>query len=227
MGRTYSKVATGGTFDRIHAGHRRLLERSFEVGDEVVIGLTSDEFARREGKRPKRSYRHEGGRAPTPTSRQLSPAGAIRIARLDDYFGPGIANAEVEALVASPETGKRVELANGLRAERGFSPLELVVIDWVAAEDGQPISSTRIRRGEIDEEGRLLSLSAPAASKATAGELKRREKKTKEKEKEEKKKEKKEDGRTRSGSTATPGRDDEKSVSHGGEPRRRRRTGGT
>jgi pantetheine-phosphate adenylyltransferase len=220
LGRTYSKVATGGTFDRIHAGHRRLLERSFEVGDEVVIGLTSDEFARREGKRPKRSYRQRAAGLDAYLRRNF-PGRRYAIARLNDYFGPGIASAEVEALVASPETGKRVELANGLRVKRGFSPLELVVIDWVAADDGQPISSTRIRRGEIDEEGRLLP-SAPAASKATAGELKRREKKTKEKEK----KEKKEDGRTRSGSTATPRRD-EKSVNHGGEPQRRRRTEGT
>ena len=48
----YKKVATGGTFDHIHAGHRRLLEKSFEVGEEVVIGLTSDEFVAKMGKRP-------------------------------------------------------------------------------------------------------------------------------------------------------------------------------
>jgi pantetheine-phosphate adenylyltransferase len=208
VGMTYSKVATGGTFDGLHAGHRRLLERSFEVGDEVVIGLTSDEFARREGKRPKLSYRQRA--AGLDAYLRLNfPGRRYAIARLDDYFGPGVASAEVEALVASPETGKRVELANGLRAERGLSPLELVVIDWVASEDGQPISSTRITRGEIDEEGRLL-LSAPPASKATAGESKR-------------KKEEAEAGRN--GSTAAPRRD-EKGVSGGGIQRRRRKTRG-
>jgi pantetheine-phosphate adenylyltransferase len=67
----------------------------------------------------------------------------------------------VEALVASPETGKRVELANRLREKRGFPPLELVVVDWVVADDGKPISSSRIRNGEIDAEGKLVGVQRP------------------------------------------------------------------
>jgi cytidyltransferase-like protein len=151
----YSKVATGGTFDGLHAGHRRLLERSFELGGDVVIGLTSDEFARREGKVTRRPYKEREAQLDA-FIRQRFPGRRYAIAKLDDFFGPGIARREVEALVASPETGKRLGLANALRAERGFPPLELVVVDWVAAEDGRPISSTRIRKGEIDEEGRLV-----------------------------------------------------------------------
>lgn len=154
-GTRYSKVATGGTFDGLHAGHRRLLERSFELGDEVVIGLTSDEFARKHGKTPKRPYSEREAELEGYLGRSF-PGRRYAIAKLDDYFGPGIASREVEALVASPETGERVGAANALRAQRGFPPLELVVIDWVAAEDGEPISSTRIRNGEIDEEGRLV-----------------------------------------------------------------------
>jgi pantetheine-phosphate adenylyltransferase len=151
----YSKVATGGTFDGLHAGHRRLLERSFELGEEVVVGLTSDEFARSEGKVTRRPYKEREAELDA-FIRHRFPGRRYTIARLDDYFGPGIASKEVEALVASPETGRRVGLANALRAERGFPPLELVVVDWVAAEDGRPISTTRIRKGEIDEEGRLV-----------------------------------------------------------------------
>ena len=153
--RRYSKVATGGTFDQFHAGHRRLLERSFELGDEVVIGLTSDEFARKHGKAPKQPYGQRKAGLDAYIEKTF-PGRRHTIAKLDDYFGPGIASEEVEALVASPETGKRVELANKLRRDRGFPPLDLVVVDWVFAEDGKPISSTRSRNGEIDEEGRLV-----------------------------------------------------------------------
>jgi pantetheine-phosphate adenylyltransferase len=153
--RRYSKVATGGTFDEFHSGHKRLLARSFELGDDVIIGLTSDEFARKEGKVTRQSYEQRRGEL-TAFIKKTFPGRRYTIAELDDYFGPGITSKEVEALVASPETGKRVDLANKLRAEKGFPPLGLVVVDWVIAEDGKPISSTRIRNGEIDEEGKLL-----------------------------------------------------------------------
>lgn len=156
----YSKVATGGTFDGLHAGHRRLLERSFELGDEVVVGLTSDEFARKQGKDPRRSYEEREAGLRVFLDERF-PGRRYTIAKLDDFFGPGIASRDVEALVASPETGRRVGLANALRAERGFPPLELVVVEWVEAADGRPISSTRIRKGEIDDEGRLIGAGRP------------------------------------------------------------------
>jgi cytidyltransferase-like protein len=150
----YQKVATGGTFDHIHAGHRRLLEKSFQVGDHVIIGLTSDEFVAKVGKKPAHDYAFR--------ERQLRgyldssfPGREYTIAKLFDYFGPGIAEADVQALVASPETSSRLSIANDLRRQKGFPPLVLVTVDWVPAEDGKPISSTRIRGGEIDQEGRL------------------------------------------------------------------------
>jgi cytidyltransferase-like protein len=151
----FSVVATGGTFDGLHAGHKSILERSFELADAVVIGLTSDEFARKEGKSPLHTY-EERRAGLEEFIHERYPGRNYTIAKLEDYFGPGIASREVEALVASPETGERVKLANAIRAKRGYPPLELVVVDWVEAEDGEPISSTRIRRGEIDDQGRLL-----------------------------------------------------------------------
>jgi pantetheine-phosphate adenylyltransferase len=149
-------VATGGTFDKVHAGHRHLLEKSFELADEVVIGLTSDAFVRKQGKVPQQRYGERHRRLEAYINRAF-PGRRYLIAKLEDFFGPGIASKEVEALVASPETAKKVALANSLRARRGYPPLELVIVDWVNAEDGKPISSTRIREGEIDEEGRLVS----------------------------------------------------------------------
>ncbi len=151
----YKTVATGGTFDHIHRGHLALLAKSFEVGDTVVIGVTSDEFARREGKNPDQSYA-ERVNALDDLIHTRFPGRRYIIAKLDDYFGPGIASPEVEAIVVSKETASRVPMANDLRRAKGFPPLEVVVVDYVLADDSKPISSTRIRNGEIDFEGKLL-----------------------------------------------------------------------
>lgn len=152
----YSVVATGGTFDHIHKGHEALLSKSFEVGDKVVIGVTSDAFAAREGKAPDEDYARRLGKLEGLIHRRF-PGREYVIAKLDDYFGPGIASPEVEAIVVSKETSARVPIANALRAKKGFPPLRVVLVDYVLAEDAKPISSTRIRRKEVDEQGRLLS----------------------------------------------------------------------
>ena len=154
----YSKVATGGTFDGIHAGHRRLLERSFELGAEVVIGLTSDAFARKEGKVIRRPYAEREAGLEAFIERRF-PGRRYTIAKLDDYFGPGIASPDVRAIVVTRETAKRVSIANTLRGAKGYPPLEVVLVDYVLADDSRLISSTRIRKGEIDTEGRLLTRS--------------------------------------------------------------------
>lgn len=44
------KVITYGTFDLIHEGHIRLLQRAKALGDYLVVGVTSDDFDQRRGK---------------------------------------------------------------------------------------------------------------------------------------------------------------------------------
>ena len=40
----YEWVAIGGTFDRLHLGHKTLLRRAFELGKKVLIGLTTQDM---------------------------------------------------------------------------------------------------------------------------------------------------------------------------------------
>ncbi len=120
----------------------------------MIIGLTSDEFVAEVGKMTHHDYAQRKAGLRRFIDRTF-PGRKYVIAKLYDYFGPGIVDRGVEALVASPETSSRLELANRLRAEKGLAPMALVTIEWVPAEDGKPISSTRIRKGELDTEGRL------------------------------------------------------------------------
>ncbi len=44
------KVITYGTFDLLHYGHIKLLERAKELGDYLVVGVTSEDFDKKRGK---------------------------------------------------------------------------------------------------------------------------------------------------------------------------------
>lgn len=155
MSRKYNVVAVGGTFDHFHRGHETLISKCFEIGEKVIIGITSDSFAAKLAKRPEQPYDERIAALISFVSANF-PKHRYGIHTLDDYFGPAVIEEDVQALVVTKETAPRVEMANKERSKRGLKPLETVVIDFVAAQDGRPISSTRIRTGEIDKEGKVL-----------------------------------------------------------------------
>jgi choline-phosphate cytidylyltransferase len=45
-----TKVITYGTYDLLHFGHRKLLERAKALGDYLIVGITSDDYDRTRGK---------------------------------------------------------------------------------------------------------------------------------------------------------------------------------
>jgi inosine/xanthosine triphosphatase len=148
------RVAFGGTFDRIHKGHRTIFEKAFGIGDEVVIGVTSDEMA-------EKARGHTVlpiGRRREKLDKALRSAGYedFEIVEISDVYGPAPYLENLDAIVTSEDTRKTAEEINRMREENGLNPLEIHVVPMVLAEDGYPITSTRIRSGEIDEEGKLL-----------------------------------------------------------------------
>jgi glycerol-3-phosphate cytidylyltransferase len=50
MGMNKKVVLTYGTFDLFHLGHLRLLRRLRELGDELIVGVSTDEFNRQKHK---------------------------------------------------------------------------------------------------------------------------------------------------------------------------------
>lgn len=155
-GRPYEVVALGGTFDVLHAGHKQLLSEAFKLGDKVLIGVTSDKLVRSlKKKHPVRPYseRVRTIRAFLKTRRWSMRA---RISALTEPYGPAYRRRNLQALIVSKSTLKSGRLLNRLRKKRGLKSLKLEVVNLLVAEDGQPISSTRIRTGEIDPQGHLL-----------------------------------------------------------------------
>jgi glycerol-3-phosphate cytidylyltransferase len=52
------RVITYGTFDLFHYGHLRILERAKELGDYLVVAVSTDEFNKIKGKTCVYSYEH-------------------------------------------------------------------------------------------------------------------------------------------------------------------------
>lgn len=50
------RILTYGTFDLLHYGHVRILKRAKELGDYLVVALSTDEFNATKGKKAYHSY---------------------------------------------------------------------------------------------------------------------------------------------------------------------------
>lgn len=153
----YNLAALGGTFDLVHGGHLELLRKGFEASHMVIIGLTSDEFAQKKGKKPVNSY--EKRRKSLQEAIEKNFHGArYQISKLENDFGPAVLEKEVEALVVSEETGHKGEELNRLRRLQNSPDVDVIVVPMKLARDGRRISTTRIRSSEIDLDGNILAV---------------------------------------------------------------------
>lgn len=151
--RKFSRVVLGGTFDHLHKGHKTLIAKALEIGDHVLLGLTTDKMAK---KKHQVEIFDERKRALEDFLKKIYGLNRAQIVPIDDPYGSTLTMEDIEAIVVSKETAPRAEEINALRLKRGLKALEIVIVDTVLAEDMKPIYSTRIRMGEISENGRLL-----------------------------------------------------------------------
>jgi pantetheine-phosphate adenylyltransferase len=146
----------GGTFDPLHDGHKRLLDRSFELAGpsgHVVIGLTTDTFASRKV-HPIRPFAERKADLEGYIAGKNYPDHWL-VEPLNDRFGSAI-ESDFDAIVVSEETLPVAVEINKCRREKGRRKVDIHQISCVLAEDGRWISSTRIYRGEIDVHGHVL-----------------------------------------------------------------------
>jgi len=150
----YENVVAAGTFDRFHKGHELFLETAFKSGKKVFIGLTTPEMLHKKTKQnsiwkyEKRKKVVEGFVKKFKKECIVSP--------IEDPFKPATEMKDFDAIVATEETKENCEKINRIRENKGLKPLKIILAPYAYADDGRVISSSRIRNGEIDREGRVL-----------------------------------------------------------------------
>lgn len=180
----YKSLLLAGTFDGLHAGHRAILTRAFVEGERVTIGLTSDAFVRKFKRNVSLRDRSHGEAISTkgiaaatswprndsidihPFEQRKRALGIwldtkgffdrATIIPIDDPYEPAASMTDLDALIVTAENRAIGERINLLRQGATLPSLTLIEVPMVEAEDGKPVSSTRMRNGEIDSDGRLI-----------------------------------------------------------------------
>jgi len=149
-GRRFRRCLVGGTFDRLHSGHRLLLNAAQRAADFVEIHITSDAMAEQKSDHVQSfETRREcllnwiGDHAPRRAS----------VHQLTDVHGPAPTHSTADCIVATPETRGQCERINEKRREQGLAELTVLEVGHMLDINGEVISSSRIRNGHIDTDG--------------------------------------------------------------------------
>ena len=126
---------------------------AFRLSNEVIIGLTTDKRAHKNrSKEYLHTYQDRYSSLEDYLLRNFK--GKYSIVELDDDWGPGIFDKDLEAIIVSDETEKVAFKLNKNRKLRDLEELKIVTVPLVLAKDNKKISSTRIRNNEIDINGK-------------------------------------------------------------------------
>jgi len=151
----YKLLVCGGTFDLLHAGHKAFLKKVFDSSDKVLLGITSNLYTQSF----KNSLQIEDfeirKKAVEHFLESINALEKAKIVSIDNAYEPYLEiSTDYEAIAVTPQTQKTALDINLKRKQKGISELEIIVVPFLYGGDGKIISSTRIRNGEINRDGR-------------------------------------------------------------------------
>lgn len=143
----------GGTFSRLHKGHKLMIRAAFATGNKVVLGLTTDEYLKHN-----KAYRgYSYAMRKRALDRYMSKFGQdFSILPLSARSGNTETAQEYDAIVVSVETLPSAQSINEKRKANGLHLLKIISVPIILAEDLFPLSSTRIISGEIRVSGNRI-----------------------------------------------------------------------
>ncbi|MFH2061542.1 MAG: pantetheine-phosphate adenylyltransferase [Candidatus Beckwithbacteria bacterium] len=139
-----------GTFDHLHLGHQKLLNMALTNSQEVSVGLTQKNLYQ---KKPLSSLIESQSKRQKTLKKFLKPYPASTIFSLSNPLEPAASSPLFDSIIASTNTLNAVQKINQLRLKKNLNPLKTIIIDLLKSSDNKSLSSTRIRRGNINRQG--------------------------------------------------------------------------
>ncbi|KAK4529473.1 hypothetical protein CCYA_CCYA01G0330 [Cyanidiococcus yangmingshanensis] len=153
----WGRVAVGGTFDRMHAGHRLLLSAArYFCREHLYVGISGEALlVHKKGREQLQSFAERAAAVECFIEQlgrlidHLEPV-ELHILELNDFAGPAATDPSMQALIVSEETAAGAVAINVRRREKQLSELALVQVPvlWQTTLDGQRVklSSSWLRQ---------------------------------------------------------------------------------
>jgi len=147
---SFDNVVLGGTFDRIHAGHKLLLAMSALCAQKrLLVGVSRGPLLDNKELKDLVHPLELRTRRLFQTLYSMRPCVAYQIVPIDDPFGPSITDPNLQCIVVSKETERGGQSVNKRRVEKGLNSIHVDVVDLVGPEDSDEsskVSSTALRK---------------------------------------------------------------------------------
>ncbi len=153
---THNLVVCGGTFDHFHKGHREFLRFTLAFGKKAIVGITSNTYAKAKDHSDTIESFAQRKKSVENFLQQEHIVKEVKIIQIHDVYGITLEkDLAIDVIVVTKDSQEGAQRINKMRKEKGLKELVVEIAPLIFGEDGKVISSSRIRNGEINREGRL------------------------------------------------------------------------
>lgn len=145
--KVYDNVCLGGTFDRIHNGHKILLTNAIlRCKKKLTVGVTDESMTKSKKLTDLIQDTEARVRDVVQFLHEVRGPGDNFVTPISDPFGPAITDETLECIVGSDETKRGCEKINEIREERGFKKLAIHLIKLVddVCHENEGLEETKI-----------------------------------------------------------------------------------